>query len=252
MIKRSTLGEQILEAVLDMVTKKGYKKGDRLPTEKEIAALLGVSRNSVREAMKTLNLAGITESTAGKGTFLLVDPSELRRDGANLLEAVAGASLLELLQVRRMLETEAAFLAAQRAGEDAEGLTRLRNALERLNQALEQGRSDVSEEGFAFHDALVRLSGNRLMVRMHQSIVNDLRRSRELVTVDLERAGVEEDVHSRIYRAVAAGDGPAARQAAEAHFANTEACYRSYLGEDNGQWTIDNVQWTMKVSLRDD
>lgn len=76
-IKRVSLSEQVIDEILNLLRSGDYKKGDKLPSETEISRLLGVGRNSVREATKSLELAGIIESTAGKGTFLTVKVAEV-------------------------------------------------------------------------------------------------------------------------------------------------------------------------------
>jgi len=99
-------------AVLELISKNELRVNDKLPTEKEISEMLGVSRNGVREVMKTLNIAGMTRSIAGKGTFMLVDSSEINCTAETLMDSVAGSSLFELIEVRRIIETETAALAA--------------------------------------------------------------------------------------------------------------------------------------------
>jgi GntR family transcriptional repressor for pyruvate dehydrogenase complex len=225
-IQRSTLVEKILEALVEMVKTQNYRVNDLLPTEKELSEMLGVSRNSVREALKTLNMAGITESVSGRGTFLRVDPTELRGGAAVILDAVNGVSLMELLQVRRIIETEGAALAAQRAKEDPRRLKELEKKWKALMKALDSRQREGGKAGNEFHMAVVELGGNRLLVKLLYSIMGDVRSARRMVPLDLEHFDREEDVHTRIFRAIERGDSQGARQAMEDHFANTEVYYR--------------------------
>ena len=226
-IHRSTLVEQILDALVEMVKTQDYRVGDLLPTEKELSQRLGVSRNSVREALKTLNMAGITESVSGRGTYLRMDPVQIRGSASTILDAVNGVSLLELLQVRRLIETEAAGLAAQRAKDDPRRLKELERRWQLLMKALEGQKPEQAKLGNDFHLAVVELCGNRLLIKILYSIMSDVRSARRLVPADLENFRREEDIHTKIFRAIESGDSQAARQAMDAHFTNTEIYYRS-------------------------
>lgn len=230
-IKRSTLVEKILEALVDMVKSQDYQVGDLLPTEKELSEQLGVSRNSVREALKTLNMAGITESVSGRGTYLRVDPTEILGGASVILDAVNGASLMELLQVRRLIETEAAALAARRAADDPRRLKELEKKWKELMLSLQGRGREGTQVGHEFHMAIVEMSGNRLLVKLLWSLIADIRTARRTVGINYSRYEVEEDVHTRIFRAIEQGDSEAARRAMADHFDNTELYYRSHSTE---------------------
>lgn len=227
-IHRSTLVEQILDALVEMVKTQGYRVGDLLPTEKELSQQLGVSRNSVREALKTLNMAGITESVSGRGTYLRMDPVQIRGSASTILDAVNGVSLMELLHVRRLIETEAAALAAQRAKEDPRRFRELEHRWQLLMKALEGEIQGQARFGNDFHMAVVELCGNRLLIKILHSIMGDVRSARRQVPTSAEDFRREEDIHTKIFRAIEQGDSQAARQAMEDHFSNTEQYYRSY------------------------
>ncbi|MBR3806516.1 MAG: FadR family transcriptional regulator [Clostridia bacterium] len=226
-IKRTTLGEQILASVVNIIKRGGYSVGDRLPTEKEIAESLGVGRNSVREAMKALNMAGVTSSVAGKGTFLLVSAESLTTNVSSLLSSVSEFSLLELLEARRMIETESAVLAAKRKSEGILDLSGLRSALLLLEERLKNRDVDASHTDFDFHIELVRLGNNRFLDKMLHSIVKDIECSKKIVTIDFDSAELEIMLHKNIFNAISNGDINAARDAMAAHFDNTERYYHS-------------------------
>ena len=228
-LKRTTLSEQIMHAVLSYIAEHDLRINDQMPTEKELSEALHVGRNSIREVMKTLNLAGITESIPGKGTFLLKNAKDISYDPASIMQAVDGASLLELIEVRRIIETEAAALAAARAKDDRVQFEELERMYHVLMQALQDEKEDVSAEGFDFHMAIVRLSGNHLLYQMLFSIVSDIRKAKQRVRLDLEHIEFEKQIHARIFSAIAAGNPALARAAMQEHFANTQSHYHDYV-----------------------
>lgn len=219
-IRRNTLSEQILDSVLDMIKNDGYAIGDKLFTEKEIAQRLGVGRNSVREAMKTLNMAGITESTAGKGTFLLVNPDNINRDASGMLNCVSKFSLTELLEARQIIETEAAVLATERAVKDSKEWKSFVLSHELLVNALENKLPDASLRDFEFHVCLMKLSGNYFLYKMHQSIVSDIQKSKKIITIDYENSDREVAVHKKVFDAINGGNAGNTREVMRAHFEN--------------------------------
>src|SRR6266540_59264 len=99
------LYEQVAGQVTDLVARGEFKPGDRLPPERDLAKLLGVSRPTVREAMIALEMAGLVEVRVGSGTFV-TDNAEPKTNG-HLFDRV-GNSPLELVGARRMIEPEVA------------------------------------------------------------------------------------------------------------------------------------------------
>lgn len=232
-IKRSTLVEQILEALVELVQTQDYHVNDLLPTEKELSQRLGVSRNSVREALKTLNMAGITESVSGRGTYLRVDPTEIQGGAGVILDAVNGVSLLEILQVRRVLETAAAEMAAKRAKDDPRRLRELEKKWRALMKTFEIRQPESGRAGNEFHAAVVELGGNRLMVKLLYTMMPDVRSARRKVPTEPEQFDRESDIHTQIFRAIERGDPEGARKAMSRHFDNTEEYYKGKIQENH-------------------
>ena len=106
------LYEQVAGQVTELVARGEFKPGDRLPPERDLAKVLGVSRPTVREAMIALEIAGLVEVRVGAGTFV-TDKARTAPRG-RLFEGV-GSSPLELIAARRTIEPEVAALAAQLA-----------------------------------------------------------------------------------------------------------------------------------------
>src|SRR3954462_6918023 len=105
------LYEQVAGQVTELVTRGEFKPGDRLPPERDLAKLLGVSRPTVREAMIALEIAGLVEVRVGAGAFITDKAKQNGEATSRLFEGV-GSFPLELIAARRAIEPEVAALAA--------------------------------------------------------------------------------------------------------------------------------------------
>lgn len=154
--------DAVVESLTAYIVAVKLDIGDRLPSERELSLALEVSRPILREALKHLAALGIVESKTGSGTYLRRYISPNKRHIVMQLEAER-ESLLQLLQLRRALESEAAALTALNATaiEIAE-LEFLVKALEKEHQ--ETGRATQSDKNF--HLALYQFSGNPLLLQI--------------------------------------------------------------------------------------
>ena len=110
--------DQAIAKIKDLISSGEFTAGSRLPTERELTQRFGVSRSSLREAIRALALIGVLESRVGDGTYVTTLEPELLLTGmAFVSDLVAGGSLLEMHQVRRILEPEATRLATPRLTE---------------------------------------------------------------------------------------------------------------------------------------
>lgn len=209
------LSERIARQLTHTIHTGELKAGARLPTEAALGERFGVSRSVVREAISMLGNAGLVISRRGSGSFVADKPT------ASLVQSLPGASLksvLNLLELRRALEGEAAFHAATRRTRGQ--LRRMRNAMVEIDEAVESGESGV-EQDMGFHRAIAEASHNEYFVTvldfynrfLHQAIsvtrANEARRAGFVAEVVRE--------HEALVDAIAAGDAEAARQAAWWH-----------------------------------
>lgn len=200
--------------VLDRLISSGrFPPGSRLPAERALAERLGVSRNSVREAVHELELKRLVERRAGRGTVVL-DASRTTPHG-NLLEALGDEErdLLEIMDFRLAIEPPIAALAAERATRG--NLARLSSILEQM--AGEAGATRTAELDYAFHSAIARATQNRLLVRLHDVSATWMRSSRREALQTRARRGASLDGHRRIREAIAARDREAAGAAMADH-----------------------------------
>ncbi|MBO3083227.1 FadR/GntR family transcriptional regulator [Cellulomonas fengjieae] len=204
--------DDVVDGVKQMILDGRLHAGQRLPAEKELAATLGVSRGSLREGVHALSTLGILESRHGDGTYVTT------LDAASLLAPVAFVADLQddasgCHGVRRLLETEAAGLAALHI--DDASLARLRAALDETARALVEVPRDherLVDADLAFHEEVARASGNPVLAALVVGLAGRASRTRIWRGLQDEpserRAFVE---HEAILAAVAAGDPDRAR-----------------------------------------
>jgi len=221
--------QEAIDRIRERVASGEWPAGSRLPREADLAAELGLSRNSLREAVRALALARVLEVRQGDGTYVSsLEPGELLEPTRFATHLLQGQTVLELFEVRRMLEPEAAALAALRADEG------IREALAReLGRMYEAGdRADeLVDADAAFHDVIGRAPGNAVLRSLLQSLSTRTVRARlwhgiaDRMALDVARAE-----HTRIYEAIASGDPDLARAATLLHIASNEAWLREHLG----------------------
>jgi len=160
-IKARRVSDQAFEQIRDLVFRGQLKPGDRLMPERELALALGVSRPTVREAIRRLVTMGLLEQQQGAGTF--VRSLNAQREHNPLAAVIEGhdATLEELLEVRMGLEGQAALLAAQRA--TAEDLQVMEKALAAMQAENADGRLGIDDD-VSFHMALAFASKNPVQV----------------------------------------------------------------------------------------
>ncbi len=156
------LSTQLAERMRDRIDARDWPVGMRIPSESALVAELGVSRNSVREALRSLVHAGLLEARPGDGTYVRAH-SELRA----VLERRARRSRPgDAAEVRSMLECQGARLASMRA--TAHDVATIRAALTERDRATD-ARSFAAAD-VAFHRAVVAASGNALLAELHENL----------------------------------------------------------------------------------
>lgn len=215
---QGTLTERIRGEILRVLEVRGLSPGDRLPSERELAATLRVSRPSVREAVRSLQAEGRLVVKHGQGVFV-AEPAHQR----NLRESMARLdhSLSELFAMREVLEVPAARWAAQRG--DATALAAVQQAFDELDEALGRRPRDyarLQELDASFHLRIVQAAGNRLLEQT-QGVLNELLQTGLQTTLAIEgRAEKSREEHLRILTALLEGDATAAARAAQTHVRN--------------------------------
>ena len=187
--------------------------GDRLPPERELAELTGVSRSSLRQALKVLENMGIISQRVGSGTTLNPAAASILSEPLEFLILLEGISFQELMEARLIVEPELAARAASRATRD--DLLALQGALSRM-EASTGDPAGFAQADLHFHQAVYRAAGNRvctiLFTVVHQSLEALIR-----ITSGLVEPESMVSFHRRIYVAIRKGDAEAARERMREH-----------------------------------
>ena len=215
--------DDVVDGVKQMILDGELKAGQRLPAEKELAATLGVSRGSLREGVHALGTLGILESRHGDGTYVTtLDPALLLAPVGFVAELQDDAAAFHT--VRRLLETEAAGLAALHVEDDC--LARLRAVLDETARALVDDPLDhdrLVDADLAFHEEVARASGNPVLAALVVGLAG--RASRVRLWRGLSDEGAEDRAfveHEAILAAVAAHDPDRARLRMATHLLSLE------------------------------
>ena len=205
------LYRQIAEQIAGLIAAGEFARGARLPAERELAALLGVSRTSVREAIISLEIAGLVEVRVGTGIFVTAGPAGPGSGGDK------GPGPFELLNARKLIEGEIAALAAANAREG--DLVALRQAVARMTAHVDDFaiREETDRD---FHLSIARATGNSSLQLVVEGLWNQRaelwgRIQQHFHTEALARQTLRD--HASILAAVAAGDSDGARAAMHRH-----------------------------------
>ena len=203
-VRTARASSDVITQVRDAILSGRYRQGDRLPTEREMARHFGVSRVTVRDALRALEAAGLVEVRVGGhgGPFVAAPNPALLSESLGTHLHLQGSSFQELAEARLALETTAARLAAERATE--EDLASLRGALEHP----ENWGGDSAAQSVDFHTALVRCAHNVALETMWLATRALLQEAFDtLHHRQPDMIGVAERVHRQLYAAVEAKDG---------------------------------------------
>jgi GntR family transcriptional regulator, transcriptional repressor for pyruvate dehydrogenase complex len=220
------LSDRLAARLIQQIDRGALKPGDRLPTEAQLAATHGVSRSVVREAVHQVRSRGMLRSRQGSGVYVAAPPREraLAFD-PTVLESVE--AVVQVVELRRVLEGEMAALAAQRATRSQ--IAGLRRALRVIDAAADAGQLGLDED-FALHRAIGEATGNpqfvRLLAFLEQYLLDAMRvtKGNEARRDDwMQQVRAE---HRAIVDGIAARNPQAARRAAIQHLLRGEARLR--------------------------
>jgi GntR family transcriptional repressor for pyruvate dehydrogenase complex len=207
------VAEQIEKRVLD----GELRVGDRLPTERDLAERFQVSRTAVREAMKILAQKGLVDMRPGRGTIVIDGAREAMQNSIGLLMKMnigeVGSSD-NLVEVRTILETEIAALAAARATEKE--IAAMREAIRMMDESLDDADAFITADN-SFHEALAQATQNALILTLLNSIVNLLSEQRKQIFAVEGGPQRGQIHHRRILESVIKRDPASARAAMISH-----------------------------------
>ncbi len=220
-ISMQTAGEQIAERIVTAIALGEFVPDQRLPTERDLAAMLEVSRSTVREALQRLQAAGYVTTRRGRagGTFVRTHRGPDADDMIRRTLVPAWAELTEVLDFRRLIEQAIARAAAQRR--DDTDIAAIRAAVDAYDQAADRDESRLADA--ALHQAIALASHNNRLAELSASIRREvsLGFDAEPYTPQVRQRAVRQ--HPELAHAVIDGDADRAAELAAEHFSLTEA-----------------------------
>jgi GntR family transcriptional regulator, transcriptional repressor for pyruvate dehydrogenase complex len=216
--QRQSVAQLVLDQLLEQIVGGGMRPGDRLPSEFELMRMLEVGRSSVREALRGLITLGLVETRPGRGAVVAEQASAPFRglvSGSALVGRLTTFALLDLLEVREAVESQAARLAAARASDgDRKAIRAAANAVER---DVDRKRT-YFKSNYAFHTAVARAAHNPVLLDSVRSLAGQVRDLRTRLMQEIPEMPDQDTAdHRRITEAIEAGHPQAAHEAMVRH-----------------------------------
>lgn len=219
--------------LLQLIRERGFQPGDKLPSERDLAAEFGMSRGAVREALIRLDTLRIVESRPKSGIYLQPYGAERSIEAMVLFAEtntpLSAAEVAQSVELRSVLESEALRLACLRRTD--EDLARLRQLLTESEAAIASGAS-LADLDAEFHKAIVAATHNDVLLRFI-NVFYLMSRKRRQVYFDARAQGQRSHAqHVQLYRAIEAQDAEAGAQILRRHLKGVDAYFRMFFADD--------------------
>ncbi|WCK55188.1 FadR/GntR family transcriptional regulator [Aneurinibacillus sp. Ricciae_BoGa-3] len=198
---RLSLVEQVASQIESLIETGQWPVGMRIPAEPELVASLGVSRNTLREAIRALAHAGLLTAKQGDGTYVC-SASPL---GAALKRRIKQSNILETLDVRHALEREAAYLAAIRR--TSEDIKRIRSHLSACDEALEANdKRAYMEYDIKLHQSIIEATHNSVLMDLYEHMTDALTLSVHGLIEIISDFHLHQRIHQNLVEAIIESD----------------------------------------------
>ncbi|MDA8188520.1 MAG: FadR/GntR family transcriptional regulator [Dehalococcoidales bacterium] len=220
-IKQTRVVEEVASQITDRIMDGTLKTGERIPSERELAAQFHVSRATIREALRMLEQSGLVVVRLGPlgGGFVAEASAEPVVNALSLMLRSERTKLAELMEARQSIEATTARLAAERAGHN--DLAAMLSAIE-LMEANCSSKQSFLETNAVFHEALAEAARNSVLLMTLRAIRGLIYRSIDLLPIDQEMSHSSARFHREIYEAVVGKNPDAAELAMRCHLDSFE------------------------------
>jgi GntR family transcriptional repressor for pyruvate dehydrogenase complex len=231
-VKKTQTYEIVVDRIKTEIEKGAWKPGTSLPSERILAEQLGVSRPSVREALRVLEVMGYVEIKPGQGIFAK-EPDQNEKSSRALLSMLEqDDNVLEVLEIREIFEPQIAFLAAESATErDIEVMEEI---IKRMDEHLKAGESTVNDN-IDFHLAIARTVNNKVLYQVQKIL---LKASKDAVTRYYEVPGRDNRSiigHKEILKAIKDHNAEIAKQLMFDHLRTRLSAPNGRIGKKGGE-----------------
>jgi GntR family transcriptional repressor for pyruvate dehydrogenase complex len=221
-VEKKRAYEDIVRQVIALIEEGKLKRGDQLPSERDLTEIFKVSRTTVREAIRTLESMKLLQCRQGTGTYVLASSEE------DLIQPLAAAlfnakdDIRDIFYTRKIIEPHVAQLAAENA--TPEDIEKMENILRTQKECIARGEN-IIETDSAFHSIVAGAAKNRVIERLSLALVDLLKQARREYLADDESHGRSKESlagHRRILSAVKKGDSEEAKKAMSQHLEDIE------------------------------
>jgi GntR family transcriptional repressor for pyruvate dehydrogenase complex len=218
-VRKTCASREIVAQIRDLIAGGRLKAGDRLPPERELAKILGVSRSTLREAVRVMEFLGLVDVRPGGGTFLAEPDASQRADylPGDLFSRCT--TRLNLFELRAVLEPGLAGLAARRVTPDY--VMKMRAVLEAQAANVERGESGMEEDA-VFHTLIAEATGNPALIQLMETLTRLLQETRDASLQRNGRPARSLGQNKAIFEAIEAGSSTLATRRMQAHIRSLE------------------------------
>ncbi|HEX8072331.1 MAG TPA: FadR/GntR family transcriptional regulator [Pyrinomonadaceae bacterium] len=228
--RRGTTSEEVVIQLREMIHRGELRPGDRLPPERDLAKLLGVSRPTLRAGIRSLAAVGVLQSRQGAGTFVVQSdgPPTLDSSPLRLMASLHGFTSNEMFEARRALEMAVAGLAAERA--TGEQMATMAEEIAGMYASLDNPEQYLVHD-MRFHQTVAAASGNRILTALMNMVAKVLFDARIKTVKRAQDLKQSAEMHRVIYRAIREHNPEAARIAMRDHLVGAQQAWEL---EDDG------------------
>lgn len=214
-IARVAISDEVILRFKNLIARRVFVPGGKLPPERDLASALAVSRPTLRQALRALQILGVIRSRQGSGSYLAESAADILRQPLEFALAMKGTAETDLFETRCTLEVELASLAAARRTE--EDVIAMRDTLAPMRESF--GDPDVwCVHEIHFHDCIVRAARNAVMSTVMEMLSSMLLESRRETVRVLTDYPTSYDAHHKVFVEIEKQDPQAARRAMVDHF----------------------------------
>jgi GntR family transcriptional repressor for pyruvate dehydrogenase complex len=237
-VARTSLSDEIVSQIIDLISRDVLKPGERLPSERELCKQFGVGRSSLREALRSLAVMGILDGRVGDGTFVSDNNERYLEKSLQWGLLLDRKKIQDLIETRLMLESQTAFLAAQRAS--AENIDEIEQTLRGMEASIQQPEKYL-EFDVQFHLTIAQATQNSILYNLLNMTRNYLQTwikgslAEPSIPKAERRAILSVREHQKILQTLRKGDAEETQQAMTQHILSSSVALQTHFEEGSGE-----------------
>ncbi len=243
-IKQKTVVAQVMEQIRELIASGEYNVGDKIPTEGELAAMFGLGRSSIREALKVFNYLGILESKAALGTFVS-NSTNISSEALSWAILLGKNELFEMVEIRGALEAWTLLKISEQSLGNPDTARKLADELESVIGSFRtaikrESIEELIEADYEFHRVLIGYCGNSLFTTIYDLLRDFMLEEIKATYVIFESYDYAVDEHMAIIDSIKSGDAARMQNSLKKHISDITERVRRYRAEQSSDGTDDS------------